>query len=522
VNTPRGFTEIQRVWIALLGVALALAWSLVPPRWRRPALVGILALSAVNYVRWGPEMLVSRIDTYDLIHYYVNAKYMEELGYLDLYPAILLADAENGGPFFAGAGNQFMAQDAAGHHFAPIAEGVERGRVVRAERFTPERWEAFEHDALYLQRTRGCYDRTSKGKCIREMSDSIWNELINDHGFNGTTVWTLLAEPIANAVPVEYVKVLCYLDIALLAAAFGVVGWAYGLDAALFGLVFLLVTYSTRWPTLSWAFLRYDWLAALVAATALLRRSDKPWTYPVAGVLAGWAATLRMFPAMYLWGPFARGLWGLVEREVRKPLLALALGTVLSAGLLQGLATARYGADTVREHFENMENHNTAEQLSSRRIGLALALATEPWKGTDTNKLISKAQKATVDRQKPLRYALAAAGTLALGFALRRRRDDEAFAWGFLPFFLFTTASYYYYVARVPLAVVHAGRLDRWRHRVGLAMLLATESWCSFCEVWFTGHRMLLIGTLAWAICVYAVVQIVWMQFDAPETDQPA
>jgi hypothetical protein len=510
MDVPRAVTELYKVWIALAAVPLALAWARLPIRARRPWLALLCVAAFVNYSRWGPDAWVRRLDAYDLLHYYVNAKYVDELGYLDLYPAMLLVDAEHGGPFFPKA-KRYMAQDAEGHHFEPVSHGVERGRVVRDTRFTAERWAAFTHDVLVLQRGIGCRDRDRAGRCLRELDDNLWEQLVNDHGFNGTPAWTWVAEPIANAVPVEHLKALGYLDVALLLVGLGAVGWAYGIDAALWAALFLFVTYSTRWPYLSWVFLRYDWVAALLVATAALRRPVGRWGPLIAGLAAGWAATLRLFPALWMWGPLCRGLWGLWEREVRRPLLVLAAGFLLAVGVLQVGATLRFGPERVAEHFENMMDHNSAEQLSSRRIGLAMALATEPWRGLALEKSISGATRARVGAQTPVRYALGAALAVALGLALRRADDDEAYAWGFFPFFLLTTASYYYYVARITLIVAHAGRLDAPRHRVGLAMLIALEAGSAASETWAAGHRMLLIGGLAWGLLAYGVVQIGWL-----------
>ncbi len=518
MDVPRGVTEEYKIWIAAAAALLALLWANLPVAWRRPLLAGVVVLSTVNYARWGFEAATSRLDAYDVLHYYVNAKYIDELGYLDLYPAMMLVDHEHDGPFFPGQGKLYMAQDEDGHHLEPIAHAIDRGRIVREERFTPERWTEFEHDVLYLQRTVGCTDRNRKGKCIRELSDDLWLQLINDHGFNGTPGWTLLAKPIADVVPVEALKVLGYLDVVLLLASLGLVTWAMGVDAALWTAAFLLLTYSTRWPYFSWVFLRYDWVACLIGATALIR---KGWMAP-AGALAGVAATSRMFPAMWMFGPFARGLWGLWEREVRKPLLVLAAAFLVVVGVIQGGAAMRFGVDRIGEHFENMLDHNSAEQLSSRRIGFALALSTEPWLGTGIEKVITPDRKARIEAQQPLRYGLGLVGVVLLGLVLRKQRDEDAYAFGFLPFYLLTTASYYYYVARVPLVVVHAAGLDRWRNRVGLAMLLGLEVFCNWAESTFPGHRLFLIGDLAWGLLLYAVVQIAWMGWESFVTPAPA
>ncbi|MEQ1570712.1 MAG: hypothetical protein ABMA64_34100 [Myxococcota bacterium] len=513
MDVGRAVTEHFKVYLCAAALLLALAWPLVPAKWRRQGLLALVLLAGANYARWGTEALTTRVDAYDLLHYYVNAKYFDELGYLDLYPAMLVVDADNDGPFFA-QGETYMAQDAQGHHFAPIAQGIARGREIRP-RFTDERWAEFSHDVLYLERTVGCRDRDRRGRCLRELSDELYRQLINDHGFNGTTTWTLVARPF-TVVPVEWVKLLGYIDVVLLAAALGAVAWAYGGTTAGWTLLFLLVTYSTRWPYFSWAFLRYDWVAALLGATALLKKG-RPLA---AGVLAGWAATLRLFPAMWMWGMFCKGVAGLAGRRLERPALWLAAGFVATVIALQGAAVAQFGTHSVVEHFENMMDHNSAEQLSSRRIGLALALATEPWRGTATEMVITPARKAKIDAQEPLRYGIALATMVALGYAVRRRGDDEAFGYGFLPFFLLTTASYYYYVCRATLIVLHASDLDRWRNRVALALLFGLELFSNAAETFQSGHRLFLIGTLAWGLWLYAVVAIGWLILDDTRADR--
>lgn len=495
MDVSREVSEGIKVWLAAGGIGLAVAWRFLPHKFARAALILLTLVATLNYARWGPKLALERVDTYDLLHYYVNAKYFDELGYYDLYPALILADHEENGPYYD-EGNKYMAQDAAGHAMRPIAHGVARGQVVKAEKFTPETWEAFKHDALYLQRH------------VKGLSDQLWRQLLQDHGFNGTTVWTLVARPFALVVPVERVKLLCQLDVVLLVGALGVVGWAYGGATALWAGLFLLLTYSGRWPTYSWAFLRYDYLAAMLVAMALLKKGAPLW----AGVLIGYSAALRLFPAMWMYGPGMKGLFGLLERKVHKPLLVLLGGFLLGVSALQGLALMSFGVEPARTHLENMIDHNSAEQLSSRRIGLALGL---PYRGDLLPKNITKETKRIVDEQKPLRFAIAGAVMLVLGFGLRRARDDEAYAFGFLPFFLLTTASYYYYVARVTLIVLHASDLRRPKHLFGLVWLLGLELFSNWAETTWPEHRVFLVGWLAWGLGFYAVVMALWYAWDA-------
>jgi hypothetical protein len=499
-NVSRTVTEGYKVWLAFGGVALALAWPRLKAQLAMQLLVALSLLSVANYARWGEESLLKKVDTYDLIHYYLNAKYFDELGYYDLYPACILADHDNKGPYFE-EGKQYMAQSDAGHSFEPIAHAVVRGRIVRDTRFTPDRWRDFQHDFLHLQRE------------VYGMNSKLWRQMIQDHGFNGTLPWLLVAQPMATLVPVERVKWLGQLDTLLLVSAFGAIAWAYGASTAWWAVFFLTVCYSLRWPTVSWVFLRYDWIFALLVAMAALKKGH----HVLAGVLAGYSTVLRLFPIVWMWGPLFRGLGDLRGRVVNKQLVAMAAAFLLTIVGFQLASFARFGTEQAQVHLENMVDHNKAEQLSSRRIGLALAL---PYRGELLPKYIEPERKQKVADQKPLRYGIAGFFILVMGWGLRNARDDEAFGFGFLPFFLLTTASYYYYIGRVTLAVIHASDLSKWRNRIGLSWLFLLEFFSNWAETNHPGHRVYLVGMLAWGLAVYTTVMCVWMLWEAQQSDR--
>ncbi len=492
MGVTRAQSEAWKVWIALGGALLALVQAALPARLRRGLLLGLVVAGALVYARIGVRVPLHQVDGYDVIHYYLNAKYFDELGYFDLYPACMLADVEAGGPRFDG-GEVYLAQDEEGHHIEPLAHAIHRGRELREQSFSSERWDAFKHDFLFLQRE------------VPGMSDTLWRQLIQDHGFNGTPVWTWIASPIASAVPVEAIKLLGYLDVALVGAALVALARAAGVETSGWVLLFLWVTYSGRWPTYSSAFLRYDWLAGLIFAYAAIR-SGRP---VLGGLAAAWAATLRFFPALWLILLGLKGLFGLARRSVSRPLLWLAAGFIIGAALLQGAATWSLGSEAVVTHYRNMDDHNSSAQLSSRRIGFATAL---PYRGQILPKNITKAMKAEIESQRPLRFAIAGVVTLLLGFLTRRERDERVFALGFLPFFLFTTASYYYYVARATLVAGHAdGAVTRWRDRVGLAALFGMEAFSNLAETRLAEHRVFLIGTLSWLLAAYCLMLLLWL-----------
>ena len=517
----RDASEAYKVILLLAGLGLVACWRMLP-RWGAVSLLVVLTFtSAVNYTRLSEKLLFERMDTYDLIHYYLNTKYFDELGYFDLYPAIVRVDVDNGGPHFPGA-NMYRDQDETGHHEAPLSLALQKGELVRA-RFTPERWSAFSHDFLHLQRKMKGLDRET------------WAQMLADHGFNGTVAWMFVARPFTQIVPVESVKWLGYIDVVLLGTAVGFVAWAYGGSAALWTTFFLFTSYSTRWPTISWAFFRYDYVSALVVAMCLLKKGKPFW----AGFLTGYATTLRMFPAMWLYGPGMKGFIGLAGKKVHRAGLVLLAGFFVGLSVLQAAGTLEFGTGNVATHFENMEDHNKSENISSRRVGLALALVYD---FKLLPKIIDQPRKMVMESQRHLRYAVAAACMVLLGWGLRKRPDHEAFAFGFLPFFLLTTASYYYYVTRMPLIAMHAGglalmvplatgggwkeRAKQWfygpgRHQVGLAMLVGVELFSTWAETVFPKYRWFLIGWMAWGIFAYTIVMALWYAVASRQDREP-
>lgn len=501
-NISRELSEEIKIWLCLIALLLILIWPLL----KKPLAILLLSIltmvSAANYFRLGTELLVDRIDSYDVIHYYLGARYFKELGYYDLYPALILADHENRP--LTNRLFEYRAQNKeTGYQVRPIQDGIERGRYVRETRFTAERWHQFEHDFLYLQRNF-------------QLTKTLWRTLVNDRGFNATPAWIFLMKPIAEWVPVEHIKWLCAVDILFLAIGLLAVRWAYGNTAALWGLLFFMLSYSLRWPVISWTFFRYDWVCALLLSLALIKKNY----HFIAGWCIGIASLFRIFPAVWLFGPAAKGLNQLRKnsewrQRLNKPLLLLATGFLVCV-LLNGSATLfTLGAETAKTHAENISEHTQTEELSSRRYGFALGLAYD---GNLLPTHISDEHKEKIQRQKPFRIFICAVLLLLLGWYLRNRDDDEAFAYGFIPFFLLATASYYYAITRITLIVLHASKLDLWQHRLALGMLFGLELFCNWAETVYPGHRVFLIGFLSWGLTAYTLYVLWCLYTEAHKT----
>lgn len=508
----------ERIKIWLLGAGMLIlgaryAWF----RWIQPAggrlaalsrrtlhflMLALILAATVNYGRFGTKVILERVDTYDLIHYYLNVRYFEELGYTDLYPACIVADIDAGGPHF-GNPQTYLDEDNEGYRLKPFSAAIVKGEKIK-ERFTPERWDAFSHDFLYLQRK------------LKGLDKEYWAQMLNDHGFNGTPAWLGVATPLARLVPVEAIKLLGYIDVVFLLAAVGAAFWAYGGWSAAFLYLFLLTTYSTRWPTISWAYLRYDYLAGLIIATCLIRKG-RPF---LAGIFSGHAAAMRLFPMVYLFGPGVQAAWKLVrQRRLDRPALLLLAGFLAWNLVLQGQALVQWGPETSLSYLNGMVEHVQPENLSTRREGLSVALAYRgefdaPWSTERIQKI--------KDMETPSRVV----GLLllaALGWTLRRKTTPEgraeAFALGLIPFFALTTASYYYYVVRAPLVAVHGGSTEG-RHVLGLAALLGIDLFTNLAQQYLGGNRIFLIGWLGWLLLAYTLFMIVVLFFEDLRADR--
>ncbi|HUH01861.1 MAG TPA: hypothetical protein VML75_07680, partial [Kofleriaceae bacterium] len=113
--------------------------------WLLTALVSGSVFGAANYYRFEAAQLTEVRDHYDVTYYYLNSKYFAELGYFELYPAMLIADAE---------GERQLRKvdeyrDLHTYDVVPRARATEQAARIRA-RFSPARWTAFRADVAAL------------------------------------------------------------------------------------------------------------------------------------------------------------------------------------------------------------------------------------------------------------------------------------------------------------------------------------------------------------------------------------
>ena len=443
------------VKIAIAGAALAVVvWAEWARRARNPAeralwdrrrgkLLGALGvLATLAYFNFGSFHFDGiYVHLWDTAHYALGAKYFDELGYDGLYECIAVADAEVPGEAPHVARREIV--DLRTNRLTTAAQVVAHPERCKA-RFSPQRWAVFSAD-VSLFRAR--------------FPTPDWERFPTDHGFNASPVWILVAHPLVGNAPMTWsrIELLTAIDplivvgsLLAVVGAFG--GWTGSIVAVVFG---------TYFPGRLWwtggSFLRWDWLAALLAGLALCRRK-RPFA---AGVLLGYSALVRVFPVFALVGIVLAGATAMLRRRPLDPAAVRVLVGALAVTMVLGPLAGAVRRDHAWTDFaHNLRKHSSV--ASANRMGLAVTLAFDrhsrqaalhPDGGDDRRGRWEDAQAETLRGRRWIWIALAALGTLAIALAVR---DQPVWAAGVLGLLLVPVATpiacyYYAFMAALPL-----------------------------------------------------------------------
>lgn len=285
------FYVVGRVSVKKALGARYTAWT----NWVLIAALSFVALLAVeNYRATDYYRFNSYLNAYEFYHYYIGSKYGHEVGYTDMYAASLIADSETGMKWKEKTGT--IRDLATGRH-VNHKQFLAKADEYKAK-FTPERWEEFKRDIVWF-----------KGRLVQYR----WDGILRDKGYNGTPVWTMLVGTLfSNRISTDSdwgMMFLALLDPILIFITFLMVVWAFGPRTALLMIVLLGTHYMMKWWHMKGAFLRTDWAMCLVMSACLIRKKQ----FAGAGVLTGYAALSRIFPAVLVFGIVAKLFWNVME-----------------------------------------------------------------------------------------------------------------------------------------------------------------------------------------------------------------
>jgi hypothetical protein len=427
----------------------------------------LLALGILGALGWSNFLQLSYgggfghpLDTY---HYYIGAKYFDELGYTRLYACTTVADAESG--------LREQAQD----RWIRNLETYEResARVILADpdrctrHFSAERWQDFKTDIGWFR---------------ARIPEPLWRGGLADHGYNPSPAWGAIANTLIRSGPVTDARLisLLLLDPVLLVLLWAFCWRAFGWRATCVALVFWGTNLPGEYQWTGGAFLRQLWFASLGIGLACLRLR---WML-AAGFFLGISALVRVFPVMTI---VAIGLAAVLamwrERRIRvsPEHRRLALGLALAAAVLVPLSFANAGGARAWLDFaKNIGHHSDTPFVTNVGAKSLLAFDHETRhaqlerESQQPARAWVQARKQTLASRRGLFAALAVAYVLLLARAVDRREDWVAAALGTGAVIVFATMSNYYFAVLVPF-----GLLWLRREAVGTALcaLSAVTLW---------------------------------------------
>jgi hypothetical protein len=427
VSEPReALLKIVAVGVALVALLALGSGSAITLRWRRPILRALVALGALGYVNFGALGTDGTLlHVWDQFHYVLGSKYYPELGYDGIYVAALAARREKDPTFVPPS----RIRDLRTNDIVPTDSLASLEREVRA-RFSPARWAEFRDDATRF------YMR---------------DEIFIDHGYLATPTHAAISRLLCGWLPFRHRTLvpLAMVDFVLLAVAGALVYGSFGLETlAAVALIFGL-GYCSRFYWVGGAFLRMDWLAALVAAGAALKRGSMR----VAGAAIAYATCVRIFPGLVLAALAVAALASYRRDRRARPWLELAGAFVATATILVTAgAFAGRGAHAWLDFARAIRVHAAA--IGPNAIGVPIAfIGSLPNLRGDLIDPTSLYNYARVGADYALRaherapiifIAVAGVVGLALRVAWRHRDPVVALACGVALIYALTTPSCYY------------------------------------------------------------------------------
>ena len=408
-----------------------------PVKTSNSILVGLGALALLNFINFS---LVPKPHYNDTFHYYIGSKYFPEIGYTRLYACVVRADAES---------DDFAVRTKAYYdNIKDLRIGEVTDNIVPARtyyfddnyckaRFSPVRWDAFKNDVEFFRSRIG---------------NARWMHVKLDNGFNPPPVWTLAGGFLSNLIPLSDSAItgITLIDVTLLFGSVACLAWAFGLPTAAFAVIVGTTSTPYSWDWIGGSMLRLDWFFMAILAVCAMKRGY----YVIAGAALGYAASLRLFPAVIALAPFVGLLYAIYKRQydLKAAYGKFFCGMVFSSIALVAAATAVYGVAADKEFFDNTRRHSAA--IATNNVGIRQVLTYsigEKWltKNRFTyDEIRDKSKTINEMRAKvmPIYVAVAAIALLLLIPAVMSGGAWQAIALGalFIPFMWSELSNYYY------------------------------------------------------------------------------
>jgi hypothetical protein len=436
---------------------------------RAKLLVGIaVVFSFAVFHNFGKPQGGTFVHQGEMFHYYLGSKYFHELGYYELYNAVIAADAEQDNalallPFYT---------DLTTYQNAPRSAALAQADSVK-RRFSEARWYAFKLDVSYFKELTGS-PRTPKLAF-----------LLMDHGYNASPVSTAVLSALTNRVPVSQLPLLAALDPLLVAAMIALVFGTFGLELGGLFSVYFFANILNDAGYISGGLLRYDWLLFCVAAVCLLEKKR----HASSAFFLTLAAMTRLFPVVMFYGPLVAIFKKYkTSRLVDKSSTRFALTAAVTALALFLLPAVSFGSvlQPWKEFSAKTALHDSGvyvNHLGLRGIALfepshlSLEKFAETFHDDRTNDIVRHWQDLKESEFHEKRPVLAFCALLALAGLTailwkRGEREFEGLLWPLMLVYVVSYPSHYYYTFLCLFILLFFARTNSLRAFVPLALLL--------------------------------------------------
>lgn len=397
-------------------------------------LVGLAGLSLMNYFHFMP--FSSQPHYPDMFHYYIGSKYFPEIGYTRLYACVVRAEAESDDFSVRAKAHERNVRNLKTNNIVPARLYFFDDTFCKAH-FSAPRWNDFKDDVSFFH----------------SRMENKWDAALLDHGFNPSPIWGLAGGFVSNSIPLsdQALMGIKLIDVALLFGSAACLAWAFGLPTAAFAVIAFTALAAVDWAWCGRSLLRFDWFFLAVLSVSAMKRGY----HILAGLALGYAAGLRIFPAVFMIGPFVGLLYAGYRRQYD---LKMAYGKFfgglfLSVAVLAVSVSAVYGVESMRAFLDNSKKHSAV--IAANNVGLRTVLTYNP--DTSERKTFDRRSSdplaawraAKVEARQKVGLIYAAAVAVALLFfipAVMSGGAWQAVALGasFVPFAWIELSNYYY------------------------------------------------------------------------------
>jgi hypothetical protein len=524
VDTP--VIDSSRAIAASVACAAVLRLGLRPADAQPQVLTALLAAMAVlavsTFYNFGHPQFFdvakgkpSYVHTWDMRVYFPAVKYFEELGYDGVYLASVkaFADDELGGSLDEIA--DVRLRDLRDYEIRTVSELADEIQGVE-DRFSEERWAELKQDMSYFWRAMG---------------KQAYLDSLRDHGGNATPAWLLAAYTIYRSADATDSTFLwaALLDPLLLLVFFGVAWRTFGLRAALVCMVAYGATtvyqFGSNWGGST---LRNDWMVLIGLGVCALK--TQRWF--LSGVLLGWAAMIRAFPALALLFLAVPIAWRILDRVRQRgadewaqnlrgltPLLKAAAGVLLVVVALGAVSSATFGLDESWGAWSRKIAMH-ANRPNVNHLGLTALISFEPdnlWhvlraRGQDPELWGPLTAQTMKERRWIIVLGMALYTALAV-FACRRLRLSDAAVIGtmMIPIYFYPSNYYLHILFIWPLLLAawpDGARTKEWSLVAATVLAACAIQWFGWLFPGNYGPFLFWSGVLLVAIAVTLAIPV--------------